>query len=176
MQRQVKGRKRARQRFPPRTAEAEGCFPAGARRCPGGRLLEPGGGGHTRPTITPPKWPPVAPCRPTRGSPPPAGPRDPRPHPCPRPPVQFRAARGPAPRGKRTNQRKGKAGRVVTANGGGAPEGSNRLVGGGRAEGRRGRARERRVQPCPSASPSPSPSPGAPSPAGVSECGGGKST
>lgn len=72
---------------------------------------------------------------------------------------------------------------MVTANGGGAPEGSNRLVGGGSAEGRSGRAGERRAQLSPSASPSPSPSPnprprpspGAPSPAGVSECGGGKS-
>ena len=93
--------------------------------------------GPAAPTATPPKWPPVhrlptsPPAHVTR-----------RAHPGPRPPVRVPGANGPAPRGKRTNQRKGKAGRVVTANGGGAPEGSNRLVapgvgGGGRRE-RRG--------------------------------------
>ena len=60
----------------------------------------------------------------------------------------------------------------MTANEGGAPEGSNRLVGGGERRrelrGQRGRAREPIVQ----LSPSPSPSPGAPSPARVSEPGG----
>ena len=46
--------------------------------------------------------------------------------------------RWPRPSRETDQPRKGKAGRVVTANGGGAQEGSNRLVGGGE------RRRERR--------------------------------
>lgn len=62
--------------------------------------------GPAAPTATPPKWPPVH-RLPTR---PPAHVTR-RAHPGPRPPVRVPGANGPAPRGKRTNQRKGKAGR-----------------------------------------------------------------
>lgn len=129
------------------------------------------GGGRSR---VAPKMASRSPSPPRPGAPPPAGPRDPartsRP---PRlaTPGPGLCGRGPAPRGKRTNRREAGAGRVVTANGGGAPEGSNRLVGGGEGRrergGTRGRAPEPSVQLRRSRSPNPSSSSGAPGWAGL---------
>jgi hypothetical protein len=68
---------------------------------------------------------------------------------------------GPAPRGKRTNRRRGEAGQVVTSIVGGAPEGSNRLVGGGERRDREGTEGEG-PGAARAALPEPEPEPGAP--------------
>lgn len=138
MRRLVKGRKGSGPRFTLRTPEARAIYllrredaPAGGSR---GGSRGPGGGSHGRPLrpqnglLLPLAAPPPALCRPpahvtrpTRAGDPGSG-----------------SLRRPHPSRKTDQPEKGKAGRVVTANRGGAPEGSNRLVGG------RERRRERR--------------------------------